>query len=120
MKPKYHLFKNAKYAFEGIKALIKNETAFRLELIIIIPALILSFFLELSLTHHLFLIFVLILILITEALNSAIEACVDLVCEEWNEKAKIAKDCGSAAVFFSVCLALLVWLYTLGVLWIKN
>lgn len=120
MKPKYHLFKNAKYAFEGIKALIKNEKAFRLELAIIIPALILSFFLELPLVQHLLLIFVLMLILITEALNSAIEACVDLACEEWHEKAKIAKDCGSAAVFFSVCLALAVWIYVLGILWTQD
>lgn len=117
MKPKYHLFKNAKYAFEGVKALIKNEVAFRLELSIIIPALILSFFLKLSLTQHLLLILVLMLILITEALNSAIEACVDLTTSKWNEKAKIAKDCGSAAVFFSVCLAIFVWGLTLYCLW---
>ncbi|PVX04981.1 diacylglycerol kinase, partial [Campylobacter jejuni] len=42
-------------------------------------------------------------------LNSAIEACVDLITNEWHEKAKIAKDCASAAVFFSVLLALFVW-----------
>lgn len=118
MKPKYHLFKNAKYAFDGIKALIKNEAAFRLELCIIIPIAILSFFLKLSFLEHLFLIAVLMLILIVEALNSAIEACVDLITSEWNEKAKIAKDCGSAAVFFSVCLALFVWGFILYRLWL--
>ncbi|ARJ57180.1 diacylglycerol kinase [Campylobacter cuniculorum] len=120
MKPKYHLFKNTKYALDGMKALIKNEKAFRLELMIIIPALILSFFLKISLTQHLFLICVSILVLIVEALNSALEACVDLTCEKWHEKAKIAKDCASAAVFLSICLAVVVWIYILGNLWIKN
>ena len=55
------------------------------------------------------LVSVLMLILIIEALNSAIEACVDLITNEWHEKAKIAKDCASAAVFFSVLSALFVW-----------
>ncbi len=120
MKPKYHFLNNTKYALEGLKALIKNEISFCLELLIIIPALIFSLFLDLSLVEHLLLIIVLMLILITEALNSALEACVDLACEKWHEKAKLAKDCGSAAVFFSIILALITWLCILGKLWIKN
>ena len=109
MKPKYHFFNNAKYAFEGIFALLKNEKSFRIEFCIIIPAIILSFFLKASFIEHLFLVSVLMLIFIVEALNSAIEACVDLITNEWHEKAKIAKDCASAAVFLSVLLALFVW-----------
>ncbi|MBK1971817.1 diacylglycerol kinase [Campylobacter sp. TTU-622] len=118
MKPKYSLLNNTKYAIEGILSLIKNETSFCIELSIIIPAIIISFFLPISLLEHLFLIFVLILILIVEALNSAIESCVDLITNEWNEKAKIAKDCGSSAVFFSVILALFTWGMILGRLYL--
>ena len=118
MKPKYHFFNNAKYALEGILALFKNEMAFRIEFCIIIPAIILSFFLKVSFLEHLFLVSVLILILIIEALNSAIEACVDLITPTWHEKAKIAKDCASAAVFFSICLALFTWGFILGNLWL--
>lgn len=118
MKPKYHFLSNARYALEGILALLKNEMAFRIELCVIIPAIIFSFFLDVSLLEHLFLIAVSILILIVEALNSAIEACVDLITNEWYEKAKIAKDCASAAVFFSVCLALFTWGFILGNLWL--
>lgn len=109
MKPKYHFLNNARYALEGIFTLFKNEMAFRIELYIIIPAIVFSFFLKVSFLEHLLLVSVLMLILIIEALNSAIEACVDLVTNEWHEKAKIAKDCASAAVFFSVLLALFVW-----------
>ncbi|OEW47200.1 diacylglycerol kinase [Campylobacter jejuni] len=109
MKPKYHFLNNARYALEGIFTLFKNEMAFRIELCIIISAIVFSFFLKVSFLEHLLLVSVLMLILIIEALNSAIEACVDLVTNEWHEKAKIAKDCASAAVFFSVLLALFVW-----------
>ncbi len=109
MKPKYHFFNNARYALEGIFALFKNEMAFRIELCVIIPAIIFSFFLKVGFVEHLLLVSVLILILIIEALNSAIEACVDLITNEWHQKAKIAKDCASGAVFFSVLLALFAW-----------
>lgn len=113
MKPKYSFFNNARYALDGILAMLRYEMAFRLELLVIIPALILNFFLPLSLLEHLFLAFVLFLILIVEALNSAIESCVDLVTEDFKTKAKIAKDCASAAVFFSVLLALFSWFFVL-------
>lgn len=113
MKPKYHFLNNARYALEGIFALFQNEMAFRIELCIIIPAIVFSFFLKVSFLEHLLLVSVLMLILIIEALNSAIEACVDLITNEWHEKAKIAKDCASTAVFFSVLLALFVWSFIL-------
>ena len=109
MKPKYSLFKNAKYAMDGIIAMIKSEKSFRIEIAIIIPAIIISIFLPLSLLEHLLLIVVALLILIVEALNSAIESCVDLVTDKWHEKAKIAKDCASAAVLLSVIMACCVW-----------
>lgn len=110
MKPKYSFFSNAKYALDGVLAMLKYEVAFRIELAIIIPAAIISFFLRLSLLEHLFLLFSLFLILIVETLNSSIEACVDLFTSKWHEKAKIAKDCASAAVFFSVIFAILVYI----------
>ncbi|EAK0458158.1 diacylglycerol kinase [Campylobacter upsaliensis] len=109
MKPRYSFFANTKYALQGFLALLQFEKSFKIELFIIIPALILNYFLPLSLIEHLFLAGVLVLILITEALNSAIEACVDLITNKWHEKAKMAKDCGSAAVFFAIIFALFSW-----------
>ncbi|TLD83525.1 diacylglycerol kinase [Helicobacter sp. MIT 11-5569] len=109
MKPKYYFFANAKFALEGVLAMLKREVAFRIELAFIIPAMVISFFLPVDLSVHLFLIAVLFLILILEAVNSSIEACVDLITSEFAPLAKIAKDCASAAVFFSILLALLVW-----------
>ncbi|EFO6605847.1 diacylglycerol kinase [Campylobacter upsaliensis] len=109
MKPKYSFFANTKYALQGFLALLQFEKSFKIELFIIIPALILNYFLPLTLMEHLFLAGVLVLILITEALNSAIEACVDLITNKWHEKAKMAKDYGSAAVFFAIIFALFSW-----------
>ena len=109
MKPKYHFFANARYALEGIWVMLKNERAFQLELAIVLPALVVDCFLPIDLVLHLLLAAVLFIILIAEAFNSAIEACVDLITEESHPMAKIAKDCASAGVFFSITLALLVW-----------
>lgn len=117
MKPTYSFFANAKFALEGVCALFKNEKSFRIELCIILPALILNYFLPLSLLEHLFLAFVLFVILIVEAINSAIEANVDLITDSFHPKAKIAKDCASAAVLFSVIFALLSWGVFLIKLW---
>lgn len=113
MKPKYKFFANASYALAGVLAMLKNEVAFRIELAFIIPALIVSVFLPVNFEQHLLLVGVLCIIIIAECVNSAIEACVDLVTENFHEKAKIAKDCASASVFFSIVLAVGVWGFVL-------
>jgi len=48
-------------------------------------------------------------VLVVELLNSAIEALVDLASPDYHLLAKRAKDIGSAAVFVSIALALLLW-----------
>ena len=108
MKKQYNLFKNASYAFSGVWFLLK-ERAFQLELLFVIPLLILLFFLDLNLIQKSIMAGSLILILITEALNTAIESVVDLVTDEWHILAKKAKDIASAAVFFSLIQAVIIW-----------
>jgi len=108
LKKKYNLFKNSKYAFEGVITLLK-EKAFLLELLFIIPLLILLFFLNLTPLQKSIMAASLIFILITEALNTAVEYTVDLVTDEWMEFAKRAKDTASAAVLFSLIQAVVVW-----------
>lgn len=108
LKKKYNLFKNASYALQGILTLLK-ERAFQLELLFIIPLLALLFFLDLSALQKSIMAASLIFILITEALNTAVEYTVDLVTDEWHEFAKRAKDTASAAVFFSLVQAAVIW-----------
>ena len=113
MKPKYNFFKNSKFAFEGLAAMLKNEAAFRTELCVIVPLAVVSLFLPISTAQHALLIAVFGLVLICECVNTAIEAVVDLVSPGFHPLAKIAKDCASAAVCVSIGTAAITWAWTL-------
>ncbi len=112
-KPKYHLFKNTKYALSGLTHVLKTESSFRLELfcaIFIIAGIII---IDTSLTNKLILLVSGILVLIIELVNSAIENVVDLVTKEYAPLAKTAKDIGSTAVMFSIILHVVCWVLVL-------
>jgi diacylglycerol kinase (ATP) len=109
-KPKYTLFKNASYALDGLLHAIKNETSFKLELLIafiVFPAI---YFFPFALIYKLVLVITYFLIMIAELLNSAVENVVDLVTKEIHPLAKAAKDIGATAVLFSVILHIICWL----------
>lgn len=97
------------YSMQGFKAAWKNEHAFRQELLLAIPLAILALFLPVSAIEKLALIAVLVLVLIVELVNSAIEAVVDRVSFEHHPLSKNAKDFGSAAVFLALSLAGATW-----------
>lgn len=109
MKPKYSFFKNTNYALDGIKTAFKNEKSFRIECFVCGFFGVVSIFLPISLIWHFLLLAVLIFILCVECINSAIESVVDLASPDYHILAKAAKDLGSAAVFFSICMAVLCW-----------
>lgn len=113
MKPRYRFFQNTFYALNGLKILFQDEKSFRIELFFIIPFFILSFLLPFPFLNQLILSSVLILVLLTEALNSAIENTVDLITPDFHPLAKKAKDLGSAAVFFSIAHAVFWWVFHL-------
>ena len=75
--------------------------------------------LPVSVLERVALIAVLLLMLITELVNSAIEAVVDRISLDHHELSKNAKDLGSAAVMLSVILAVLTWGAILGALWMR-
>ncbi len=112
-KPKYHLFKNTKYALDGFKHAFKTESSFRLELFSAIFILIGIIFIEVSLIYKLILFVTGILVLIVELINSAIENVVDLVTKEHVPLAKAAKDIGSTAVMFAIGLHIISWIVVL-------
>ena len=108
-KPKYHLFKNTKYALEGLVHALKTESSLRLELFAAIFIIIGIFVVEASLEAKLILLVTGILVLIVELLNSAIENVVDLVTQEHQPLAKNAKDIAATAVMFSIILHVVCW-----------
>ncbi|WP_340611931.1 diacylglycerol kinase [Xenorhabdus bharatensis] len=103
------IIKAAGYSVKGIKAAWKNEAAFRQEAVLTILATILAFSFDFGMFERLFLISSVMLVLIVEMLNSAIEAVVDRIGSEYHELSGRAKDMGSAAVFLAMILALFIW-----------
>jgi diacylglycerol kinase (ATP) len=112
-KPKYNLFKNWKYAIDGLITAIKTESSFRLELFCAIFIIVGIIFVDTSLTNKLILLISGILVLIVELINSAIENVVDLCTKEIHPLAKNAKDIGSTAVMFTISLHLVCWVFIL-------
>ncbi|HIC10703.1 MAG TPA: diacylglycerol kinase [Campylobacterales bacterium] len=108
-KPKYHLFRNATYALEGLKDAIQHETSFRLQLVAFAIFSIIAFSLPIDEVSQYILFLSLFLNLIAEIVNSAIERVVDLCTQEIHPLAKRAKDLGATIVFLSIVFTLIVW-----------
>ena len=97
------------YAFNGLKIVSKEERAFKQEVAISAVLFILLFYLKLDLLDKVIMGFSLGIVLVTELLNSAIEATVDLVTSEYHDLAKKAKDIASTAVLVSIIMCICVW-----------
>ena len=106
-------------SLDGLRTAWRLEHAFRQELGVAIPGIIVALLLPVTLLERVALIAVLVLMLITELVNSAIEAVVDRISLDHHELSKNAKDLGSAAVMLAVVLAVLTWAAILGALWMR-
>lgn len=103
------VIKAAGYSLKGLKAAWVNEAAFQQESVAAILAVIIALWLDVSYIDRLLLISSVVLVAIVELINSAIEAVVDRVGSEYHELSGRAKDIGSAAVFITIGLALVIW-----------
>ena len=101
------------YSFEGLKAAYLHEDAFRQEVWLALVLIPLALFLPASGTGKALMVASVLVVLIVELLNSAVEATVDRVSLEHHRLAKRAKDVGSAAVLFSLINVTVVWLLVL-------
>lgn len=111
------VFKAFTYSLEGIASTLKHEAAFRQEAILAAILIPVSFLLRVELAHHLILVASILLVLIVELLNSALEAVVDDISMKNRPLAKRAKDMGSAAVLISLFNCLICWVGVLVVNW---
>ena len=97
------------YSIAGTLAAFKHEDAFRQEVILtVILTPVAIYYGETSIDQAL-MISSLVLVIIVELLNSSIEATVDRISVKHHKLAKRAKDIGSAAVFFSLINAAVIW-----------
>jgi diacylglycerol kinase (ATP) len=101
------------YSFDGFKAALRHEDAFRQEVLLAAILLPLAFWLGETGVEKALLSGSVLLVLMVELLNSGIEAVVDKASPEAHELAKRAKDMGSAAVMLTLLNALIVWLSVL-------
>lgn len=112
-KPEYTLFKNTRYALNGLLEVTKNEKSFRLQIILFIVGMIIAWSLPLGFVYKSILSVSLFIPLIAEVINSAVERTVDLVTFDHHELAKRAKDAGAALVFLSLGMLAFIWGLTL-------
>ena len=96
-------------SLKGFRAVWQFESGFRQEVAVSLILLIASVILAQSILQWLLLVVPLFIVLITEILNSAIEAVADAITLDDHPLIGRAKDMGSAAVFLSLLLVVLVW-----------
>jgi diacylglycerol kinase (ATP) len=101
------------YSWAGLRAAVRHEAAFRQELALGLPALLAAPFLAPGRWQLLAMVGVVLLVWIVELLNSALEAVCDAVTVEHHPLLGRAKDLGSAAVLFTLTLAVLTWVIAL-------
>lgn len=107
------LYRATRYAFKGVFYALRHEFAFRLEVLLAIVLVPFVFYLRRDGAESALLIASILLILIVELVNSAIEATVDRVGQEPHVLSGAAKDLGAAAVFVSILNAFLTWWWIL-------
>jgi len=101
--------KATEYSIRGLKSAWRYESAFRQECTIAVILLPFAFLLGQTLVQTALLIGVCLVVLITELLNSAVEATIDRMGEELHDLAGRAKDMSSAAVALSLLLVWVTW-----------
>lgn len=98
-----------RYSADGIKAAFRTEEAVRMEIAAFFVMAPLGLWLGGSDVEKVLLVGSLVLVILVELLNTAIEKVVDRVSKDYHELSKVAKDIGSAAVLISIGLVLFTW-----------
>lgn len=107
------LLNATRYSYDGLAAAIRHEDAFRQELMLAVVLVPLGLWLGNNGVERALLVGSVLMVLVVELVNSAIEAVVDRVSLEDHELAKRAKDYGSAAVMIALSTTGIVWLLVL-------
>jgi len=97
------------YSFSGLRDAFAHEDAFRQECLLALVLVTVALLVPVSGLERALMIASVLLVLIVELLNSAVEAAVDRVSLDRHALAKRAKDIGSAAVFLSLVNVAVVW-----------
>jgi diacylglycerol kinase (ATP) len=97
------------YSIAGLRSAWQSEAAFRQECVGVVVLIPVALWLGQNAVERALLLSSCVLVVIVELLNTAVEFVVDRVGTDHHELSGRAKDAGSAAVFMSIALAMLVW-----------
>ena len=111
LKKFFHSFT---YPIKGLRYAYRNEQNLAVDVGIALVVVIAGFIFKVSVTEWALLALTIGLVIACELINTAIEAVVDLVTEEYHPLAKVAKDTSAAAVFIFAIVAVLVGLIIFG------
>lgn len=103
------IIKASIYSYKGLVHAATKEAAFRQELIAALVLVPLACFLPVTSVERVVLVGAVVLVLVVELLNTAVEATVDRIGSEFHELAGLAKDLGSAAVLLSLLFCIFAW-----------
>ncbi len=108
------LIKASQNSVRAFSCLIRTETAFRQEVMLLIAVFSLGWFIAGTWSSYALLIGSILFMMTVEVLNTSIEAACDAVSREFNIDIQLAKDCGSLAVLISIIIVLGVWIYAIA------
>lgn len=108
------LINAAGYSMKGLSAAYKNEAAFREETLLACVLIPIALFLPVTAVETVLLIGSVLLLMLVEILNSAVEAVVDRIGPELHPLSGRAKDMGSAAVFIAMIILGVTWIFIAG------
>lgn len=104
-------FRNSiRHATDGLKAIFRDEKNFRNDLVIALLVIMLGILLEISHFDWIAISLVISMVLVSEAMNSVIEAMCDTVSHEFKVNIKYAKDVSAGAVLLSACVSVVIGL----------
>jgi len=103
------IVQSARYSLQGLLLTWKEEEAFRVEVLLALFLVPLGLYLGEDRVEKVLLLGSIVVVLIVELLNSAVESVVNRVGSEQHELSGRAKDQGSAAVLLALLLVLVVW-----------
>ena len=103
------LIKALRFSYSGLRDASLDEPAFRQEAVLALVLIPVAVWLGEDNVERALMIGALFVVLIVELLNSAVEAAIDRIGPEFSDLSRKAKDLGSAAVFLSLALMVVVW-----------
>ena len=106
-----HFLRSVQYALHGLRVTFRTEQNFRVQIVAAVLVTIAMFLFPLSRSERVFLVLVMMIVLVLELVNTAVEKFVDFLRPRWHEEARIIKDILSGAVLVASVGAFLIGLF---------